>query len=70
MRGDGHRSGENLQGEAQGPPLIGNDLCLTSMPVVDLIVGSLKARSLFRMEIEDNRPVQSETLISSLSLAG
>ena len=33
----------------------------------NLIVGSLKGRSLFRMEIEDNRVVHTETLLSALA---
>jgi glucose/arabinose dehydrogenase len=33
----------------------------------DLIVGSLKARSLFRMEIRDNKVVHTETLLSDLA---
>jgi glucose/arabinose dehydrogenase len=33
----------------------------------NLIVGSLKARSLFRMEIEDNKLIHTETLISGLA---
>ena len=33
----------------------------------DLIVGSLKARSLFRMRIEDNKVVHRETLLSNLA---